>query len=114
MQSPSSPRHEFVPVEVRNALLFRFSPDFGHSCIAANRHSGPTGDISPLIRVGAASHWGQHLKAERFFDVDRQLVLGRRLRHAVYLFHYSQGFHDREIVHSNEADARIVQVDSHP
>jgi hypothetical protein len=32
---------------------------------------GPTGDISPLIRVGAASHLGQHLKVERFFDVDR-------------------------------------------
>ena len=31
-----------------------------------------------------------------------------------YSFHCSQGFHDREIAHPNEADARIVQVDSHP
>ena len=31
-----------------------------------------------------------------------------------YSFHCSQGFHDREIAHPNEADPRIVQVDSHP
>ena len=38
-----------------------------------------------LFEVGAASHLGQHLKVERFFDVDRQLVFGRRLRHATIL-----------------------------
>jgi hypothetical protein len=32
----------------------------------------------------------------------------------LYSIHCSQGFHDREVAHPNEAGARIVQVDSHP
>src|SRR5512143_2939169 len=51
---------------------------------------------------------------------------GRETRHAPtsyltstcvaqrYSIHSSQGFHDRKIVHPNQADPRIIQIDSHP
>jgi hypothetical protein len=77
------------------------------------RRSVPTGDIIRVRRGEPPVPASQGRAC--FFDVDRQLVFWSGVcAMPPYSIHCSQGLHDREIAHPNEANARIVQVDSHP